>query len=437
VPVATQKDLDDAVASAAKAFTTWRAVPIEERKAKLQRLCDLYMSYSDEFVNLLMQETGKPRQFAAMEVNVVSFVFKHHLGLSMPEERIEDDEKVCTTRYMPLGVVGAICPWNFPLILTIGKIIPALLTGCTIIVKPSPFTPYTIHKFVELAQEIFAPGILSSIGGSDMLGPWMTVHPGIQKISFTGSIATGKKIMASCASTLKRVTLELGGNDASIVLPDVDIEKVAPQLVLGAFQNSGQVCVATKRIYIHESIYEPMLAAMAAFAKSLKYGLPDEEGVMLGPIQNRMQFERVKGFYEDSKSKGYKFVAGGPDIPSGKGFFVQPSIIDNPPSDSRIITEEPFGPIVPTQPWSDEEEVIARANDTNTGLGACVWSADAAHAEKIAMRLEAGSVFVNSFEKPNPQVAFSGHKESGIGSEWGTTGLLAYCNAHVIHVYKS
>lgn len=193
-----------------------------------------------------------------------------------------------TTRYTPLGVVGAICPWNFPIILSLGKIIPALLTGNSIIVKPSPYTPYTTLKIVELAQEVLPPGVLQALGGDDKLGPMLTQHPGIAKISFTGSIATGKKIMAACASTLKRVTLELGGNDASIILPDVDVKKIAPEIVMGAFQNSGQVCVATKRIYIHQDIYQEMLNEMVNFTKSIKVGSPDS-GALLGPIQNQMQ----------------------------------------------------------------------------------------------------------------------------------------------------
>ena len=238
--------------------------------------------------------------------------------------------------------------------------------------KPSPYTPYTTLKVVELAQDIFEPGVVQVVGGDDKLGPMLTAHPGISKISFTGSIATGKKIMAACAPTLKRVTLELGGNDASIVLPDVDVEKVAPELVMGAFQNSGQVCVATKRIYIHEDIYDEMLKKMVEFTKTIKVGAPDS-GALLGPIQNPMQYEKVKGFFQDTKEKGYKFAVGEPDVASGKGFYVQPTIIDNPPNDSRIIQEEPFGPIVPTQPWKDEEEVIKRANNSLAGLGACVW----------------------------------------------------------------
>ncbi|EMC98656.1 hypothetical protein BAUCODRAFT_30926 [Baudoinia panamericana UAMH 10762] len=436
VPVGSQQDVDDAVTSAQKAFESWSQETVERRKELLQKYCDHYMSYSDEMTDLLCAETGKPRQFAEWEVKGVALFFNHHMNLELPEERIEDDEKVLLTRYTPLGVVGAICPWNFPLILSLGKVIPALLTGNTIIVKPSPFTPYTTLKAIELAQDIFPPGVVQAIGGSDALGPMLTAHPGIQKISFTGSIATGKKIMAACAPTLKRCTLELGGNDASIVLPDVDIKKVAPELVMGAFQNSGQVCVATKRIYIHQDIYDEMLKEMVNFTKTIKVGAPGS-GALLGPVQNKMQYDKVKTFFEDTKRNGYKFAVGEPDVAKGNGFFIQPTIIDNPPNNSRIIEEEPFGPIVPTQPWTDEEEVIKRANNTNTGLGACVWGKDVERAERIGKRLQAGSVFVNSWEKPTPQAIFGGHKESGIGGEWGQEGLKSFCNPHVLHTYKS
>ncbi|GAM84849.1 hypothetical protein ANO11243_028510 [Dothideomycetidae sp. 11243] len=436
VPIATEQDLDDAVAAANEAFITWSQEPVEKRKELLMKYCELWTQHHDELTELLSTETGKPKQMADMEIKTAVAHFRHNNALKIPEEVIEDDDKVITTRYVPLGVVGAICPWNFPITLSMGKIIPALLTGNTVILKPSPFTPYSGLKAVELAQQIFPPGVVQAVGGDDRLGPMLTAHRDVHKISFTGSIPTGKKIMAACANTLKRVTLELGGNDASIVFPDVDVKKVAPQLVLGAFQNSGQVCVATKRIYIHQDIYEPMLKAMADFTSTLKVGGGGEERVHLGPVQNKMQYDKVKEFFADSKQNGYKLAVGSYDIPEGKGFFIKPTIVDNPPNGSRIIEEEPFGPIVPTQPWSDIEEVIARANGTNTGLGACVWSADVQQAEKVARRLAAGSVWVNSWEKPSAQAMFSGHRESGIGGEWGTTGLLAYCNAHAIHVYK-
>merc|ERR1712072_725512 len=363
VPIGTQQDVDDAVDAAQKAFESWSQVPLEKRKSLIEKFKDHYMAYNDDMIDLMCQETGKPRQFATFEVKAAAGFFDHHLSLEIPEERSEDEEKVMTTRYTPLGVVGAICPWNFPIILSLGK------------------------------------------------------------------------IMAACASTLKRVTLELGGNDASIILPDVDVKKIAPEIVMGAFQNSGQVCVATKRIYIHQDIYQEMLNEMVNFTKSIKVGSPDS-GALLGPIQNQMQYEKVKEFFADTKKNNYNFAVGESEVAPGKGFFVQPTIIDNPPNDSRIITEEPFGPIVPTQPWSDEEEVIKRANNTNAGLGACVWGKDIERAERIGKRLQAGSVFINSWEKPTPQAFSGGHKESGIGGEWGKEGLKAYCNAHVMHTYK-
>ncbi|KAF2638448.1 aldehyde dehydrogenase [Massarina eburnea CBS 473.64] len=438
VPIGSQQDLDDAVAAAKKAFPAWRDTPIEKRKELLTQFGELIGQYTDELLAVFCKETGKPKKSAVAEIQGVQYLVQYHCSLEIPTEKYEAEDKTIYTEYTPLGICGGIIPWNFPLFLSAIKIVPALLTGNAIIIKPSPFTPYSGLKLVEIMQEVFPSGLVQAVGGNNELGQQLCEHPGIGKITFTGSIATGKKVMATASKTLKRVTLELGGNDASIILPDVDIKRVAPEVVKGAFQNSGQVCIATKRIYIHESIYKEFLAEMVAFTKSIKVGSPDEEDNFLGPVQNSMQYERVKGFFQDSKKQGYKFAVGEPDIvAANKGYFIQPTIIDNPPNGSRIIEEEPFGPIVPTQPWSDLEEVIARANNTNTGLGACVWGKDVEKASKVARRLEAGSVFVNSYEKADPHGMFGGHKESGIGGEMGTLGLLAYMNAHVIHVYKS
>jgi len=387
----------------------------------MRKFIELYGSYEKEFTELLCRETGKPRAFANSEIVLAKEWMGHHTSLDLPVEKYEDDVKVITTRFVPLGVVGAICPWNFPVLLSVGKISPALITGCTVIVKPSPFTPYTALKLVELSQEIFPPGVVQVLGGDDKLGPMLTAHPGIAKISFTGSVATGKKVMEACAKTLKRITLEMGGNDPCIVYPDIDMDKAVPEVTMGCFWNSGQVCVATKRIYIHESIYTEFVKRMVEFTKNIKVGNSDE-GVLLGPIQNSMQYEKVKGFFADAKKNSYKFAIGNPDVAPSNGYFIQPTIIDNPPNDSRIITEEPFGPIVPTQPWSDEEEVIARANNTNAGLSASIFTKDVTHAEQVALRLETGNVFINSSSKPVPQAFFSGHKESGIGGEWGNIG---------------
>ncbi|KAF2868812.1 aldehyde dehydrogenase-like protein [Massariosphaeria phaeospora] len=398
VPIANEQDLDSAVTAAKEAFPAWSDTPIEKRK-----------DFQGDW------QAGL--NTASFDIGAAAGFMAYHCGLKIPEEETEDDEKTIYTEYTPLGVCAGIVSWNFPLILSAGKIAPALLTGNTIIIKPSPFTQYSGLKLVELGQDIFPPDVLQAVGGNEELGALMATHPDIAKISFTGSIATGKKVMAASAKTLKRVTLELGGNDACIILPDVDIKKVAPEVVMGAFLNSGQVCIATKRIYVHESIYKEFLLEMVTFTKTNKIGSPDDGDNLVGPMQNAMQYEKVKDFFADSKAQGYKFAAGNPDnIPSSSaGFFIPPAIVDNPPNDSCIIAEEPFGPIVPTQPWCDLDEVIARANNTTTGLGACVWAADVDKAMQIARRLEAGSVFVNSYEKATPLAIFGGHKESGIG----------------------
>jgi acyl-CoA reductase-like NAD-dependent aldehyde dehydrogenase len=438
VPIATQKDVDEAVTAAEKAFKTWGRTPIEKRKEYMLNFVKLYATYEKQFSDLLCTETGKTRFFGTNEVTGTGKVMTFHANLTLPIEKIEEADKVITTRYVPLGVVGAISPWNFPLSTSAGKVAGALIAGCTVIVKPSPFTPYSALKFVELCQEVFPPGVVQILGGgpgAQDVGPLLVEHPGIAKISFTGSIPTGKKIMAGCAKTLKRITLELGGNDPCIVFPDVDIDKVVPEVTIGSFWNTAQVCIATKRVYIHESIYREFVDKMAAFVKNMKVGSSDEQGVMVGPMQNEMQYEKVKDFFADSKKNGYKFL-GDDVVAASKGFFIQPTIIDNPPNDSRIIQEEPFGPILPVQPWSDLEEVIDRANSTNFGLGASLWTKDIAKGEEVAQRLHAGNVFVNSWTKPSYNAFFSGHKESGIGGEWGSTGLLAFCNCQVTHVFK-
>jgi len=356
--------------------------------------------------------------------------------LKIPEEVVEDTEdRSVIQRYTPLGVVAAIVPWNFPIQLACGKIAPAVLTGNCIIVKPSPFTPYCGLKLAELAQKFFPPGVIQALSGDDSLGPWLTAHPGIDKISFTGSTATGKKVMESASKTLKRVTLELGGKDPAIICKSVDIAKTAPTIATLAFLNSGQICLALKRIYIHESIYNEFRDAMVAYTKTLKVGDGMEDGVFLGPIQNSMQYDRVQGFFDDVEKEGMKVAVGGKSKDS-EGYFISPTIIDNPKEDSRLVQEEPFGPILPILSWSDEDEVIDRANNTRMGLGASVWTTDLEEASRIARRLDAGSVWVNAHLEVGPHFAFGGHKESGIGSEWGVGGLKAFCNVQTLYMKK-
>ncbi|MCJ1419761.1 hypothetical protein MMC32_006117 [Xylographa parallela] len=441
-PISTSQDVDDAVSAARAAFPSWSLTPVEIRAKLLVHFGKRAFHDNGEALTALLQrETGKPAFVAGIEVANSYNHCTFHENLRLPEERWEDDEKVIVTRYVPMGVVAAIIPWNFPIVLAIGKICAGLLTGNCVIVKPSPFTPYSALKMVEIAQETFPPGVLQVLGGDDQLGPWLVAHPGIQKINFTGSINTGKKIMAECAKTLKRVTLELGGNDVCIVCEDVaDVEGTAAQVALGCFFNTGQMCVCTKRVYVAEKIYDQFLAAMVRFTNGLKMGRPGEEGVMVGPVQNEMQFEKVKDFFKDSWENGHKFVAGGPEAreesEKEKGFFLRPAIVDRPPVESRIVQEEQFGPIVPVLSFTSVDEAIAAANDSVMGLGASVWSDNIAKAEAIGLRLEVGMVYVNSFEKPDCHGYMSGHKMSGIGGDSGVLGIKEMCNVQVMHTYK-
>ncbi|KAK2029942.1 aldehyde dehydrogenase [Colletotrichum zoysiae] len=436
VPVASRGDVDRAVAAAQAAFKTWSRVPYVERRKAVVAFADAIDGLRSQFRDLLISEQGKPIPQADVETDLAISWITGMADIQLPEDVVEDSEtRTIVTRYTPLGVVGAIIPWNFPLLLATGKIAPALLTGNVIIVKPSPFTPYCGLKLVELAQQFFPPGVVQSLSGDDDLGPWLTSHPGIDKISFTGSTTTGKLVMQSAGKTLKRVTLELGGNDPAIVFPDVDIDKVAEKVAFYAFLNSGQICLNLKRIYVHETIFEKFKESLVKHVKGYSLGDGSQEGVTHGPLQNSMQYERVKTFFSDIKSQGWKVAVGG-EIDTSQGYFITPTIIDRPPEKSRIVVEEPFGPIVPLLSWKDEDEVIERANDTAMGLGASVWTNDLDKAARVAKQLQAGNVWINTHFELSPLAPFAGHKESGIGAEWGTNGLKGFCNVQTLFFNK-
>ncbi|KAL4910574.1 hypothetical protein BDW74DRAFT_141403 [Aspergillus multicolor] len=440
VPVSTQEDVDKAVAAGQEAFKTWSEKPFEERVKALRAYADAIEEHAAEFAKLLVREQGKPIQFATFEAKGSAGIIRTQADIAadLKDEIIEDsDTKKIIVRHTPIGVAVGIIPWNFPHSLTVIKLAPALLTGNVIIIKPSPFTPYCALKLVELAQRFFPPGVVQALSGDERLGPWLTEHPGIGKISFTGSSATGKKVMESASRTLKRVTLELGGKDAAIVCKDVDVEKVAAEVVSKGLFNSGQVCLAVKRIYVHESIYEPFLKAAVSYAKTVPVGPGTEEGNFMGPLQNSMQYEKVKGFFADLSQDQLSLSHSDTQPFDDKGgFFIRPTIIDRPDERSRIATEEQFGPILPLLSWTDEDDVIARANNSNLGLGASVWSDDLTQASRIARKLQAGNVWVNTHFESDPRAPFGGHKESGIGTEGGIHGLRAWCNLQSLYLKK-
>ncbi|KAH6876214.1 aldehyde dehydrogenase-like protein [Alternaria rosae] len=439
VPVARKEDLDAAVVAARKAFKSWSSTLFSQRAHLLLQYADTIEHHRDELEQLLTEEQGKPLSLSRTEMDSSLTWLRAFATMEIKDEILqEDDEKAIYSTHPPIGVCAGIVPWNWPILLGLGKLGPALITGNTFIMKPSPYTPYCDLKLGELAMTVFPPGVVQVLSGDDRLGPWITEHPGIDKIAFTGSIATGKLVAASCAKTLKRYVLELGGNDAAIVCEDVDIDKCLPKIATLSFLNSGQICMLTKRIYIHEAIYDTFRDKMVEFTKSnIKTGAGTEEGVVVGPLQNKMQFDKVQNMYAQIPAQNWKTALSGTVTPTPQnGYFITPAIIDNPPEDSSIVQEEPFGPIVPLLKWRDEDDVIDRANALRTGLGASVWSKDIKRAEGMARRLEAGSVWVNSHFDVDPRVPFGGHKESGVGMEWGMEGLRHYTNSRSLWVWK-
>jgi len=437
VPDASKAQLDEAVSAARNAFPGWSATPLSQRQEVLVAMAEAIERNAEDFMQLLTREQGKPHAGAEWEIGGSAIWFREIAKQSLKDEIIEDTlQRRVITRYTPLGVVGAITPWNFPLLLAVWKIAPALLTGNCIIVKPSPFTPLCTLKFGELCRKILPPGVFQVVCGSDGLGKWMTAHPGIDKISFTGHTDTGKHVMRSAADNLKRITLELGGNDPAIVLPDVDAKVVAPQLFWAAFQNNAQFCNSTKRLYVHEEVYDKVLAELKAYAGQVKVGDGAEADTQLGPIQNEPQYRKVLEYFEDCAQKGYRFAAGGVVDHNTKGWFIPVTLVDNPPESSRIVSEEPFGPILPVLKWKDEADVIRRANDTRYGLGASVWGRDLAAVQRIGSQLNAGTVWLNEVHQYSPHQAFGGHKESGIGCENSVHGLVEYTNWQTITLNK-
>lgn len=438
VPACGKHELDRAVAAARTAFRSWSKTPIEQRRAVIQAISATIKENADELHRLLTAEQGKPHQQAIGEIIGASMMAGAQSTLELDDEVNEDsDARLSRTRRVPVGVVGGIVPWNFPVMMAVQKIVPALLSGCTIVLKPSPFTPLTTLRLAELIKDVVPAGTVNIITGEDSLGPLITSHPGIDKITFTGSTATGKKIMEGASRDLKRITLELGGNDASIVLPDADVEKVAEQLFWSSFTNAGQICVAAKRVYIHEDIYDELSKAIADYARTVKVGDGAQQGTGVGPVQNRKQFERVCELIQDAKDQGYQFLLGGNVDPSGTGYFVPITILDNPPEDARIVAEEQFGPVMPLMKFSTDEEVIERANASDYGLAGAVWTKDTDRGVRIAEQLETGTVWINEYMHLSPFVPFGGHKQSGFGAEYGKEGLLEFTYPQVITVRKN
>jgi acyl-CoA reductase-like NAD-dependent aldehyde dehydrogenase len=435
-PTASEAQLNEAVAAAKAAFPAWSKRPLSERAALLNKLAGALMARQEEFARLLTQEQGKPLPMAMWEVGGTAAGIQYFASLDLPEKVIKDDaDSKIILQHAPLGVVAAITPWNFPLILLSIKVGPGLLAGNTMICKPAPTTPLTTLLFGELCAEIFPPGVINIIADKNDLGGAITNHPDIAKVAFTGSTATGKKVMASAASSLKRITLELGGNDAAIVLDGVDPKEVAPKIFGGATMNSGQVCLAIKRVYAPESMYDELCDELAKLANQAVIGDGLEQGTQLGPIQNKMQFDKVKEYIEVGRKDG-KIIAGG-DVPEGKGYFIPPTIVRDISHDSRLVKEEQFGPVLPVLSYTNLEEAIAKANDSEYGLGGTVWTNDLDRGKEVASQILSGTIWVNKHLDLPFDVPFGGAKQSGLGVEYGQEGLEEFTQQKTINMAKA
>jgi acyl-CoA reductase-like NAD-dependent aldehyde dehydrogenase len=435
-PQATKEQLDAAFDSSAKAYRDWKLDEGARREA-LKAAAGVLMASAGEIAPVLTAEQGKPLGEANIEVFGAGIWLQYFADLELPREVIQDDDAAFVEVVRrSLGVVAAITPWNFPLILASWKIAPALLAGNTMVLKPSPFTPLSTLKLGEVLRGVLPPGVLNVVTGGDDLGAWMTNHPVPRKISFTGSVATGKKVAAAAAPDLKRVTLELGGNDPAIVLDDADPAKVADGIYQAAFANNGQVCSAIKRVYVPEALYGDVVDALAEKARTAKVGNGMDDGVQLGPINNKPQYERVKELVSDAVSSGARAVTGGKPMDSD-GYFFEPTILADISDGTRIVDEEQFGPALPVISYRDLDDAVERANATHFGLSGSVWSADASRAAEVAAKLECGTAWANTHLALAPHQPFGGAKWSGIGVENGPWGLYGFTELQVLYRSKA
>lgn len=425
--------LDEAVAAAKQAFPGWAAKPFSERRDRLERWADAIEARQDDFARLLTQEQGKPLPQAIYEMAGTIGLLRTFAAMELDNEVLRDDGVTKIIRqWTPLGVVAAITPWNFPMLLLMMKLAPGLAAGNTMVAKPAPTTPLTTLLLGELAASILPAGVLNVIVDQNDLGPQITAHPDIAKIAFTGSTATGKRVMQAAAGSLKRLTLELGGNDAAIVLDDADVNIVAPGIFGAAMLNAGQVCLAAKRVYAPRSLYEPLCAELARLANEAIVDDGEKQGTQIGPIQNRAQFDKLQEFLDDAHASG-TVIAGGSAL-ERDGFFIAPTIVRDIADDAKLVREEQFGPVLPILLYDDLDEAIQRANHSEYGLGGTIWTSNPDRAVEVAMKIDSGTIWVNKHLDLPFDVPFGGAKQSGFGAELGREGMEEFTQSKIINV---
>lgn len=436
-PESDVQEVDRAVQSAALAQKSWAKRSDQERRDITQKMAQILEENSEYLAELITREQGKPLSGPGSRFEMQACVGWTQVPASLelpPEVVYEDDERKDTLHRVPLGVVAAIAPWNWPLMIAIWQIIPAIRMGNTVVLKPSEYTPIATLEMVRLINQALPAGVLNTVTGDGSIGSKLTHHPDINKIMFTGSEATGRRIIEASARNLSPITLELGGNDAAIVMPGTDIKAIAMDLFWGAFLNMGQTCACIKRLYVHNDDYEAAMSELSSIASQMKLGDGMDESVLIGPLQNNMQFEKVKELISDARTGGCDIREFG-DVP-GKGYFLPLTLVGDIKDGQRLVDEEQFGPVLPIIRYTELEDAIDCANRLEAGLGASLWADNAADASELAPRLEAGTVWINQHGAIHPMVPFGGNKASGYGVEFGIEGLKAVTQSRVISIKK-
>lgn len=425
-PVHTVDDLEKAAAAARAAQPAWAALGHAGRREALLRAADAVDAAAEGLAELLSREQGKPLNGpnARFEVGGCAAWLRTAASLELePEVLVDDDGGRAELHYRPLGVVGAIGPWNWPMMISVWQLAPSLRMGNTVVMKPSEYTPLSVLALAAVLNQALPADVLHVVSGGRDVGEALSAHPDIDKIMFTGSTATGKAIIRSSADTVKRLTLELGGNDAGIVLPDADPRAIAGDLFWGAFINTGQTCAAMKRLYVHEDIYEDVVTALADVARTMPMGVGLDENNVLGPLQHQAQYTIVADLVEAARSAGARIVLGGNPDPDQPGYFYPTTLVADIDNDNPLVAQEQFGPALPIIRYSTVDEAVEMANGLDVGLGASVWSADKDAARAVAARIQAGTVWINKHGAVDPRIPFGGAKQSGYGLEFGVEGL--------------
>jgi acyl-CoA reductase-like NAD-dependent aldehyde dehydrogenase len=429
-------DLEAAIAAAKAAQPAWAALGHPKRIELLLAVADRIDAQAEPLAELLSREQGKPLNGpnARFEVGACSAWLRATAATVLePEVVVDDGQTNAVLTYKALGVVGAIGPWNWPLMIGMWQMAPSLRMGNTVVIKPSSNTPLSVLALVSIMNEVLPPNVLTAVSGNREVGSRLAEHPDVAKVMFTGSTGAGREIIKSSANNLARLTLELGGNDAGIVLPGTDPAAIAENLFWGAFINTGQTCAALKRLYVHDSIYEEVIEALKGVAEKMPMGNGLDEANVLGPVQNKKQFDIVSGLVEDAKSRGGRVITGGKAATELGELFYPITLIADLKDGDPLVDEEQFGPALPIIRYSDVEDAIASANGLETGLGASVWGSDPNQAREVAARLEAGTVWINSHGGVHPMAPFGGVKASGYGLEFGVEGLKSVAVPQVIN----